>query len=72
MLFKDISYLQLLEPLFSAEWNHLYNFGRRLHEEQFCELIMNLNQWFRRRRHLKEFLSRVQAAPSFSGAKPFG
>ena len=70
MLFKGISYLQLWGPLCSAEWNHLYNFGRKLHEEQFCELILNLNQWLRRRRHLKAFLSRVQAAPSFSRAKP--
>ena len=46
----------------------MYNFGRRHHEEQFCEFILNSNQWLRRRCHLKAFLSRVQAAPSFGGA----
>ena len=35
--FKDISYLGLWQPLYSAEWTHLCNFGRRHHEEQFCE-----------------------------------
>ena len=39
MLFKDISYLELWWPLCSAEWNHLCNFGRRPHEEQFCEIV---------------------------------
>ena len=31
----------------SADLNHLWNFGRRHHEGQFCELILNLNEWFR-------------------------
>ena len=50
---------------FSAEQNHLCNFGRGHHEEDFCELILNLDQmsfkdishldkWFRRRCHLKK------------------
>ena len=34
--------------LFSAEWNHLCNFGRGYYEEQFYEIILNLDQWFRR------------------------
>ena len=38
-------------PFCSAERNHLCNFGR---EEQFCEIILNLDQWFRRRCHLKD------------------
>ena len=46
MSFKDISYLELWWPLFSAEWNHLCNFGPRLYEEHFCEIILNLDQWF--------------------------
>ena len=25
------------------------NFGRGYYEEQFCEIILNLSQWFRRR-----------------------
>ena len=56
MHFKEISYLELWWPLCSAERNHLCNFGRRHHEEQFCEIILNLDQWFRRRSCLKIFL----------------
>ena len=55
MRFKDISYLELWRPFCSAERNHLCNFGRRHHEEQFCEIILNLDQWFKRCR-LKIFL----------------
>ena len=32
---------------------------------------MNSDQWFRRRCHLKDFLSRVIAALVFGGAEPF-
>ena len=39
MLFKYISYLELWQPLCSVDWNHLYNFGRRHHEEQFVKLF---------------------------------
>ena len=46
MSFKDISYLELWQPFCSAEWNHLCNFDRRYYEEQFCEIILNLDQWF--------------------------
>ena len=53
---KDISYLALWQPLCSMEWNHLCNFGRRHHEEQFYEIILNLDQCFRRRCILKKFL----------------
>ena len=35
------------------EQNRLCNFGRRHHEEQFFEIILNWDQWFRRRCHLK-------------------
>ena len=38
MSFKDISYLELWWPFCSSEQNHLCNFGRGHHEEQFCEL----------------------------------
>ena len=48
MLFKDISYLELWQPFCSAELNHLCNFGRGCYEEQFCVIILNLGQWFRR------------------------
>ena len=36
--------------------------------EQFCEFILNLGQGFRRRCHLKDFLSGAQAVLLFSGA----
>ena len=56
MRFKDISYLELWQPFCSAEQNHLCNFGRKHHEEQFYEIILNLDQWFRKRSCLKIFL----------------
>ena len=40
MSLKDISYLELSQPLCSVERNHLCNFGRRHPEEQFCEIIL--------------------------------
>ena len=60
-VFKDISYLELWQPLCSAEWNHLCNFGRWHHEEQFCEIILNLDQW--RRSCLKIFLIWSSGSP---------
>ena len=57
MPFKDISYLELWWPFCYAEGNYLCNFGRGYQEEQFCEIILNSDQWFRRRYHLKIFLS---------------
>ena len=44
MAFKDISYLELLRPFCSAERNHTYNICKRHYEEQFCEIILNLDQ----------------------------
>ena len=38
--FNDISYLELWQPLCSMEWNHLCNFGKVHHEEQFCEIFL--------------------------------
>ena len=55
-MFKDISYLELWQPFRSVEWNHLCNWGRRHHAEQFYENILNLDQWFSRRFCLKIFL----------------
>ena len=70
MSFKDISYLELWWPLCSVERNHLCNFGRWYYEDQCCEIILNLNQWFRRclKRH---FLSGALAALLFSQEEPF-
>ena len=70
MLFKGISCLDIWQPFCSVECNHLCNFGRGYYEEQFCEIILNLGQWFRRCR-LKDFLSGALAALLFCGAEPF-
>ena len=56
MSFKDISYLELWWPFFSAERNHLCNFGRGHHEQHSCEIILKSNQWFSKRFCLKIFL----------------
>ena len=45
MVFKDISYLELWRPFCSGEQNHLCNFGRSHHKEQFCEIISYLELW---------------------------
>ena len=66
ILFNDISYLELWRPCYSAEWNHLCDFGKEHYEEQFCENVLNFDQWFRRC-HLKDFLSGALAALLFSG-----
>ena len=42
MSLKDISYLELWQPLCSVERNHLFNFGGRHHEEQFYLIILKL------------------------------
>ena len=47
MSFKDISLV---------DWNHLCNIERRHREEQSCEIILNLDQWFRRKCRLKVYL----------------
>ena len=47
MSFKAI-YLELLRPLYLAKRDHFCNFCRSHHEEQFCEIILNLKRWFRR------------------------
>ena len=46
MLFKGISYLELWQPFCSTERKHLCNFGRGYYEDQLCEIILNLCQWF--------------------------
>ena len=37
--FKDISFLDLWQPLCSEERNHLCNFNRGCYGEKFCEII---------------------------------
>ena len=46
----------------SVEKYHLCNFGRGYQEEQFCEIILNLDQWFRRKCCLKDTISVALAA----------
>ena len=65
MSFQDIAYLELWQSFCSAKLNHLCNFGRAYTEEQFCEINLNLDQWFR------NFLHGALAALLFGGAEPF-
>ena len=55
MPFKGISYMELWQPFCSVECNHLCNFSIGYQEEQFCEIILNLGQGFRRRCLLEDF-----------------
>ena len=48
-----------MAPSFSLEQNHLCNFGREHQEEHFCEITFNLDEQFRRRCLLKEFLPAI-------------
>ena len=71
MYFKNSSNPELWPPFCSAERNHLCNFGRGHQKEQFCEIILNLDQWFRMRCHLKDFLSGGLAGLLFVRAEPY-
>ena len=55
MSFRNISYAQLWWPFCSAVQSHLDNFGTAHYEEHSSEIILNLDQWYRRC-HLKTFL----------------
>ena len=65
MSLKDISYQELWWTFCSAERNHLCNFGKGHYEKQFCEIILNLDQWSRSRCCLKIFFI-------WSSGGPFG
>ena len=69
--FKGISYLDIWQPFCLAYCNHLCNFVRGYYEEQFCEIILNLGQWFRSRFCLKDFLSGALADLLLCGAESF-
>ena len=45
--------------LCSAGQNNLCNFGRGRYEEHFCDITLNLDQWFRRRCCLKDNFSSI-------------
>ena len=65
MPFKK-SYLTLRQPSYLAEQNHLGNLGRGHYEEHFCEIILHLDQWFRR-----YFLSRALVGILFGAFRQF-
>ena len=41
--FRDISYLELWQPLCSIEQNRLCNISRSHDDEQFCDIILSLD-----------------------------
>ena len=45
------------------EQNNLCYFCKGHYEEQFCEIILNLDNWFRRRCRLKTFLIKSSSSP---------
>ena len=69
-MFKEISYLDLWWPFCPAERNHLCDFGKGHYDEQFCEIILNLDQWFMRECYKTTFLIQSSGSP-FGGAEPF-
>ena len=69
MLFKRYFLSGAHAAFCSVEQNHLCNVGRGYYEEQFCEIILNLDQWFRRRCLLKIFPIWSFGTILFSGAK---
>ena len=48
--------------LFFSRANHLCNFGGGYHAEQFCEIILNFDEWFRCR--LKDFFIQSSSGPN--------
>ena len=55
--FKDISYLYLWWPFGSVFPNHLCNYGSGPYPESFCETVLNLELWLKRKWCLKTFLA---------------
>ena len=55
-------YLELWLPFCSAEQNHLCNFNRGYPEEQFCEIILNLDLWLNKML-FKIFLIWISGSP---------
>ena len=61
---------KVFSSIFSSG-SHLYNFGRGYYGEHSCEIILNLDQWFRRS-HLKiVFLFLALVVVLFGGVVPF-
>ena len=53
------SFLKPQKPKFYKELNSLNNFERSPSNELFCEVILNLVHWFRRRNHVYENVNRL-------------
>ena len=70
MSFHDISCLEPWQLVCSMGWNNLCNFCRERHEKQFCEIILNLDQWLRRC-HLRTRFILSSCGQLFSGPEPF-
>ena len=58
-----MSFKSIVKGQQQTKTNHLCNFGSRHQETQFCEIILNLDQWFRRKCHLKVFLIWISGSP---------
>ena len=56
-IFLEIFLFLLWQSCCSAKLTILVNFGRRHHEEHFYLVILNLDQRFRRRGHLKIYFT---------------
>ena len=65
-IFKNISYRSSGGPFIRQSRS---KYARGHYEEHFCEIISNLDQWFRC--HLTDFLPRALAAIRLSRAEPF-
>ena len=49
----------------------MFNFSRGQHKIHFCEIILILDLWFRRKWYLNIILSRALESLLFCGAEPF-
>ena len=65
MSFKDSSYLELWWRFCWAERKHLCTFGRGHYAEYFGEIILNSDQWFRRRSCRLTYISYLELWQSF-------
>ena len=54
MLFKIFSYLELWQPSYSVEQNHLCNFCKGHHEEQMYGIILNFGPVVQEKMSFKE------------------
>ena len=60
---ENNSYLELWQSSCLVQQNHLCNFERGHHGKYSCEVIWNLEQWFKRRCRSKTFLIWISDSP---------